>query len=59
MGKRVQVTFTDEQWGILQRFKGKMGESDADVIRNIVLSWLSEKSIMSTIVKREISEGEK
>ena len=59
MGKRVQVTFTDEQWEILQRFKGKMGESDADVIRNIVLSWLSEKSIMSTIVKREISEGEK
>jgi len=55
MSKRIQVTFTDEQWEILQKLKGKMGESDADLIRNIVLAWLSEKSIMSTIVKREIS----
>ena len=59
MSKRIQVTFTDEQWEILQKLKGKMGESDADLIRNIVLAWLSEKSIMSTIVKREISGGEK
>jgi len=58
MSKRIQVTFTDEQWEILQKLKGKMGESDADLVRNIVLAWLSEKSIMSTIVKREISGGE-
>ncbi len=58
MSKRVQVTFTDEQWEILQRFKGRMGESDADIIRNIVIAWLSEKSIMSSLVKKEISEGE-
>ncbi|WP_297491485.1 hypothetical protein [Thermococcus sp.] len=58
MSKRIQVTFTDEQWEILQKLKGKMGEGDADLIRNIVLAWLSEKSIMSAIVKREISEGE-
>ena len=30
-----------------------MGNDDAEVIRNIVLSWLSEKSIVSTTVKRE------
>jgi len=58
MSKRIQVTFTDEQWKILQKLKGKMGEGDADLVRNIVLAWLSEKSIMSTIVKKEISEGE-
>ncbi len=59
MSKRIQVTFTDEQWAILQKLKGKMGEGDADLIRNIVLAWLSEKSIMSAIVKKEILGEEK
>ncbi len=49
--KRVQLTFTKEQWKILGEFKGIMGNSDADIVRNIVLAWLSEKSIISSKVK--------
>ena len=58
MSKRVQVTFTDEQWNLLEMFRGEMGEGDADIVRNIVLAWLAEKSIISTTVKRKLMEGE-
>ncbi len=57
MSKRVQVTFTDEQWYLLEAFRGEMGEGDADIVRNIVLAWLAEKSVISTAVKKKL-EGE-
>lgn len=57
MSKRVQVTFTDEQWNLLEMLRGEMGEGDADIVRNIVLAWLAEKSIISTTVKRKLVEG--
>ncbi len=57
MSKRVQVTFTDEQWNLLEMFRGEMGEGDADIVRNIVLAWLAEKSFISTTVKKKLSEG--
>jgi len=49
--KRVQVTFSNYQWELLMKFKGIMGQTDAEVVRNIVISWLAEKSIISTEVK--------
>lgn len=49
--KRVQVTFTEEQWRLIERFKGVMGTEDAEIVRNIVLAWLAEKSLISTLVK--------
>lgn len=52
--KRVQVTFTAEQWAILQRFKGIMGNDDAEMVRNIALSWLSEKSIIAAAIKEKV-----
>lgn len=51
--KRVQVSFTTTQWKVLAKLKGVMGESDADVVRNIVLAWLSEKSFVSDIIKNK------
>ncbi|ASJ10140.1 CopG family transcriptional regulator [Thermococcus sp. P6] len=56
--KRIQVIFTQEQYELLQALKGEMGLSDSEVIRNIVLSWLMEKSFISTRVKSKI-EGKK
>lgn len=50
--KRVQVTFTHDQWRLIERFKSVMGESDSDVVRNIVLAWLSEKSFVADEVKK-------
>ena len=54
--KRVQVSFTQSQWKILEDLKGAMGESDADIVRNIVMAWLAEKSFVSDAVKR-INKG--
>jgi len=56
--KRVQVSFTEGQWEVLERFKATMGETDADVVRNIVLAWLAEKSIITSEVKQRM-EAEK
>lgn len=50
-GRRVQVTFTAEQWSLVEKFKGIMGRDDAEIVRNIVLSWLAEKSVISDAVK--------
>ena len=57
--KRVQVTFSNDQWELLMKFKGVMGQTDAEVVRNIVISWLAEKSIISTEVKHNRMGGAK
>ncbi len=60
MGHKVQVSFTDDQWKLIARLKGSMGTSDADAVRNIVVSWLSEKSLISTSVKNGmLRDGER
>lgn len=53
----MQVAFTEEQRGLLDNFKGTMGSTDADVVRNIVLAWLAEKSIITATVKKKIERG--
>ena len=51
--KRVQVTFTEEQWTLIEKFRGVMGTEDAEIVRNIVLTWLAEKSVISAFVKEQ------
>ncbi|WP_290900233.1 CopG family transcriptional regulator [Ferroglobus sp.] len=55
--KRVQVTFSQDQWKLLEKFRGIMGNDDAEIVRNIILAWLAEKSIISSNVRSK--EGEK
>lgn len=45
---RIQVILTKEQYELIQRLKGLIGSSDSEVIRNIIIAWLSEKSISLT-----------
>ena len=52
--RRVQVTFTEEQWGLIERFRGIIGREDAEIVRNIVLAWLAEKSIIAEEVKKSL-----
>jgi hypothetical protein len=57
MGKnknQVNVKFTDEQIKIISNLIGIMGGTDAEVVRNIFLAWLSDKSILSEILKKKI-----
>lgn len=53
--KRVQVAFTQDQWKLIEKFRGEFGDGDADIVRNIVLAWLAEKSFISTAAKSKIS----
>lgn len=50
--KRIQVSFTEDQWMLIEKFKGIMGNDDAEVVRNIVLAWLAEKSIITETIKK-------
>jgi len=50
--KRVQVTFTEKQWKLIKKLKGEMGDGDADIIRNVILAWLAEKSFISDTIKK-------
>lgn len=54
--KRVQVSFTEEQWELIENLKGSLGPTDADTVRNIVISWLAEKSFISEHVKNSGGE---
>jgi len=56
--KRVQVTFTKEQWRLIERLRGILGNDDAEIVRNIVLSWLSEKSIITETIKKSLGQGD-
>ena len=55
--KRVQVAFTTNQWNLIETFRGEFGDGDADIVRNIVLAWLAEKSFISTVAKNKIQNG--
>lgn len=57
--KRVQVAFTPSQWKLIENFRGEFGDGDADIVRNIVLAWLAEKSFISTVAKNKIEDNKK
>ena len=51
--KRINISLSEEQLKIIRKFKGIMGNTDSEIIRNIALAWLSEKSIISSTVKNK------
>ncbi|MFX1452268.1 MAG: CopG family transcriptional regulator [Promethearchaeota archaeon] len=54
--KRVQVSFTEKQWKMIEMLRGEMGDNDANIVRNIVLAWLAEKSFVSDTTKRKMNQ---
>jgi len=44
MPKKIQVTFSNGQWNVIEKLKGTIGDTDSEIVRNIVISYLSEKS---------------
>lgn len=58
MSKKIQVSFSDRQIELLSFFKGEMGETDAEVVRSIVIAWLSEKSFISVAAKQKMLENQ-
>lgn len=55
MSKKIQVSFSDRQIDLIEKLKGEFGDTDSEVVRGIVVSWLAEKSFISTVVKSRIS----
>lgn len=53
--KKVQVSFTEEQWDLIKKLEG-FGGTDADIVRSIVLAWLAEKSIITKSAKEKMKE---
>jgi len=47
---KVQVTFTKKQMEIMRDYQDIFGESDAEIVRAIVMNWLS--------LKKEVSKNE-
>lgn len=42
--RRILVSIPDGSWKLIEKkLKGKIGEKDSEVVRNIVLAYLSEK----------------
>ncbi len=48
----MQVTFTKEQWRLIEKFRGILGNDDAEIVRDIFLSWLAEKSVITEAIKK-------
>lgn len=40
---KIPVTFNEEQLKIIENYKGILGNTKAEIIRNIVINWLLEK----------------
>ena len=45
--KKVLVSLPEGIYNLIQELKGKFGESDSEVIRTIVISFMSEKGYLS------------
>jgi len=56
MTHKIQVSFTEEQMKLLAKIKGTMGKTYAEVIRNITISWLAEKSFISSSIKKQMNK---
>ena len=56
MGKKIQVSFSDRQHALINQLKGEFGDTDSEVVRGIVIAWLAEKSFISTMVKKRITD---
>ena len=53
--RRVQVTFTEAQWALIESLRGIMGDNDATVVRNMCMAWLAEKSLLTTVAKERLA----
>ena len=54
MVKRIMVTFDDVQYRILKSLEG-FGSKDAEIVRNVVIAYLSEKSYLKAASKADRS----
>lgn len=49
--KRVNVSLSEDQLALIRQLKGTMGNSDSEIVRNILLAWFSEKGLITNNLK--------
>ena len=50
--KRILVSIPDGAWQVIEKeLYGKMGDKESELIRNIVLAYLSEKGYFTKVTK--------
>ena len=45
--RKILVSFPEGIFNLIRDMKGKLGESDSEVVRNIVIAYLSEQGYLS------------
>jgi hypothetical protein len=45
-GKRILVSLPKETWEIIEKKLVGMGDKDSEIVRNIVIAYLSEKGLL-------------
>ncbi|MBI2564691.1 CopG family transcriptional regulator [Candidatus Woesearchaeota archaeon] len=56
--KRILVSIPEGTWGLIEKyFKGKIGEKESEIIRNIVIAYLSEKGYLKNNVKNKLHQN--
>lgn len=53
MSKRILLTLPDETYNLVKKCEG-LGKTDSEKIKGIVISWLSEKSMITTQAKKKL-----
>jgi hypothetical protein len=53
--KRILVSFPEGVFDMIRGLKGELGESDSEVVRNIVIAYLSEQGFFSKMSIRGIA----
>lgn len=48
--KRILVCLPEGVWEVIEReFKGKLGDRSSEILRNIIMAYLSEKGILEKV----------
>ena len=55
MSKKIVVTLPDETYKLMKTLEG-MGSKDGEIVRNLVISWMAEKSMISTSAKNKMNK---
>lgn len=56
MSKKIVVTLPDETYKLMKKLEG-MGDKDGEIVRNLVISWMAEKSMISTDAKNKMESS--
>lgn len=58
MAKKIQVSFNDRQIEVINELRDEFGDSESEVVRTIVMIWLSEQGLLqASFAKRQKSSS--